>query len=72
MLRLMLRLILAAALLALAPAAYAADAGQMEENKKVVLQFYEAAINRKDFDAAARFGRATPSTIRKPPTAPKG
>jgi predicted SnoaL-like aldol condensation-catalyzing enzyme len=51
----MLRLILAAAMIALAPAAYAADAKQMEENKKVVLQLYEAAINQKDFDAAAKF-----------------
>jgi predicted SnoaL-like aldol condensation-catalyzing enzyme len=51
----MLRLILAAALMVVAPAAYAADAGQMEQNKKVVLQFYEAAINQKDFDAAAKF-----------------
>jgi predicted SnoaL-like aldol condensation-catalyzing enzyme len=51
----MLRFILAAMLMALAPAAHAADTGPMEENKKVVLQFYEAAINRKDFDAAAKF-----------------
>jgi predicted SnoaL-like aldol condensation-catalyzing enzyme len=51
----MLRLILAAAMIALAPAAYAADAAQMEANKKVVLQLYEAAINQKDFDAAAKF-----------------
>jgi predicted SnoaL-like aldol condensation-catalyzing enzyme len=51
----MLRLILAAAMIALAPAAYAADAAQMEANKKVVLQLYEAAINQKDFEAAAKF-----------------
>ncbi len=51
----MLRLILAAVMIALAPAAYAADAAQMEANKKVVLQLYEAAINQKDFDAAAKF-----------------
>jgi hypothetical protein len=51
----MLRLILAAAMIALAPAAYAADAKQMEENQKVVLQLYEAAINQKDFDTAAKF-----------------
>ena len=50
----MLRLILAAAMIALAPAAYAA-AAQMEANKKVVLQLYEAAINQKDFDAASKF-----------------
>ena len=51
----MLRFFLIAATIALAPAAYAADAKQMEENKKVVLQLYEAAINRKDFDAASKF-----------------
>jgi predicted SnoaL-like aldol condensation-catalyzing enzyme len=51
----MLRLILAAALIAVAQAAFAADAKQMEENKKTVTAFYDAAINRKDFDAAAKF-----------------
>jgi len=51
----MLRLFLIAATIALAPAAYAADAKQMEENKKVVLQLYEAAINQKDFEAASKF-----------------
>src|SRR5262249_57874040 len=33
----------------------AADAAQMEANKKTVVDFYDAAINRKDFDAAAKF-----------------
>ena len=51
----MLRLFVIAAMVALAPAAYAADAQQMEENKKVVLQLYEAAINQKDFEAASKF-----------------
>jgi len=51
----LLRLILAAALVAFASAAHATDAKQMEENKKVVLQLYEAAINQKDFEAAAKF-----------------
>ena len=51
----MLRLFLAAALIALAPAAYAADQKQMEENKKTVVEFYDAAINQKNFDAAAKF-----------------
>ncbi len=51
----MFRLILAAALLVFASAAHAADAKQMEENKKVVLQLYEAAINQKDFEAAVKF-----------------
>jgi predicted SnoaL-like aldol condensation-catalyzing enzyme len=51
----MLRLILAAALIALAPAAFAADARQTEANKRTVTAFYDAAINQKDFDAAAKF-----------------
>jgi predicted SnoaL-like aldol condensation-catalyzing enzyme len=41
-----------AACLAAAPA-LAADAAQMEANKKTVLEFYEKAINQKDFEAAS-------------------
>jgi predicted SnoaL-like aldol condensation-catalyzing enzyme len=51
----MLRLFLTVMFIALAPAAYAADAAQMEANKKTVTEFYDAAINKKDFDAAAKF-----------------
>ncbi len=51
----MLRFNLAAAVIAAAPAAVAADAKQMEANKKTVTAFYDAAINHKDFDAAAKF-----------------
>jgi predicted SnoaL-like aldol condensation-catalyzing enzyme len=51
----MLRLLLAAALIAFAPSAFAADSKQMEENKQAVTQFYELAINQKNFDAAAKF-----------------
>jgi predicted SnoaL-like aldol condensation-catalyzing enzyme len=51
----MLRFFLALVIVALAPAAYAADAEQMEENKKTVLEFYDAAINQKNFEAAAKF-----------------
>ena len=51
----MLRPILAAAAIAFAPAAFAADAQQMEANKKAVTAFYDAAINQKDFEAAAKF-----------------
>jgi len=51
----MFRLILVAAFVALATAAYAADVKQMEANKNTVLAFYDAAINQKDFDAAAKF-----------------
>jgi predicted SnoaL-like aldol condensation-catalyzing enzyme len=51
----MLRLLLAAALATLALAAHAADAQQMEANKKAVLEFYDLAINKKDFEAASKF-----------------
>ena len=51
----MLRLLLAAALVTFAPAAYAADAQQMEANKKAVVEFYDLAINKKDFEAASKF-----------------
>ena len=47
-----LALILAAALALAAPAAQAAGP-QEEANKKVVLDFYEKAINQKNFEAAA-------------------
>jgi predicted SnoaL-like aldol condensation-catalyzing enzyme len=33
----------------------AADAAQLEANKKTVVAFYEAAINRKDFEAASGY-----------------
>lgn len=45
-------LILAVTLALAAPAAQAADP-QEEANKKVVLDFYEKAINQKNFEAAA-------------------
>jgi predicted SnoaL-like aldol condensation-catalyzing enzyme len=54
----MVRLTLAVAAFILsiaAPAAHAADAKQMEENKKVVAAFYDAALNQKDFDAASKY-----------------
>jgi predicted SnoaL-like aldol condensation-catalyzing enzyme len=51
----MFRQLVAAAVIAFAPAAFAADAKQMEENKKAVAAFYDAAINQKDFEAAAKF-----------------
>lgn len=45
-----------AALALLAPRpALAADARQMEENKKTVAAFYDAVLNQKDFDAAAKY-----------------
>ena len=44
----------ACALLSLAPA-NAADTAQEEANKKVVLEFYDKALNQKDFAAASRY-----------------
>ena len=53
----MVRPILATAfsLLIASPAALAADAKQMEENKKIVAAFYDAALNEKDFEKASRY-----------------
>jgi predicted SnoaL-like aldol condensation-catalyzing enzyme len=51
----MLRLLLAVSLILLAPSAFAADVKQMEENKQAVMQFYDLAINQKNFEAAAKF-----------------
>ncbi|NTW59530.1 MAG: SnoaL-like domain-containing protein [Nitrospirae bacterium] len=36
------------------PAAFSAD-NQEEQNKKSVLEFYEKAINQKDFEAASKY-----------------
>jgi len=44
----------AIAFMLIAPAA-AADREQMEQNKKTVAAFYDAALNRKDFEAAAQY-----------------
>lgn len=53
----MVRPLLAAAfsLLIASPAALAADARQMEENKKIVAAFYDAAVNQKDFEKASQY-----------------
>ena len=49
-------LTLAVAALALtAPAASVADAQQQEQNKKAVMEFYDKAINQKDFEAASKY-----------------
>jgi predicted SnoaL-like aldol condensation-catalyzing enzyme len=45
--------VIALALTALA--AGAADAQQQEANKKIVVEFYDKAINQKDFDAASKY-----------------
>jgi len=54
----MIRMTLAIAAFALAaatPAALAADAKQMEENKKTVAALYDAVLNQKDFDKASQY-----------------
>jgi predicted SnoaL-like aldol condensation-catalyzing enzyme len=54
----MLRLLVAAttcALLAAMPCARAANAEQLETNKKTVTAFEDAALNQKDFDAASKY-----------------
>lgn len=55
--------------LAVFPAA-ADDAAKLAANKKTVLEFYEAGLNRKDFDAAAKF--FGPRYVQHNPTAPDG
>ncbi|MEO8314563.1 MAG: ester cyclase [Pseudomonadota bacterium] len=43
-----------AAMLVLPSLAGAADAKQLEANKRAAVAFYDAAINKKDFDAASK------------------
>jgi len=50
--------------------ASATDAATQEANKKTVLEFYEMGLNRKDFDAAAKF--IGPRYVQHNPTAPDG
>jgi predicted SnoaL-like aldol condensation-catalyzing enzyme len=52
-----------------APIPAAAD-DTREANKKTVVEFYEAAINRKDFEAASKF--FGPRYVQHNPTAPDG
>lgn len=59
----------AISLLALAPTSHAADA-HVESNKKTVLAFYEAALIRRDIDAARQYLGS--SYIQHNPTAPDG
>ena len=51
----MLRTLCIAAFISFAPAAHATTAEQMEANKKAVAEFYDFAVNKKDFEAAAKF-----------------
>jgi predicted SnoaL-like aldol condensation-catalyzing enzyme len=48
-------LLTALALLPATPAAFAADAKQMEDNKKTITAFYDAVLNQKDFDKASQY-----------------
>jgi predicted SnoaL-like aldol condensation-catalyzing enzyme len=58
-------------MLTLSPSsAFAADAATLEANKKTVLEFYEAGLNQKDFEAAAKF--FGPRYVQHNPTAPDG
>jgi len=61
---------LAAVLAFAAPPALAADPPQLEANKKMVVEFYEAAINQKDFAAASKF--LGPKYIQHNPNAADG
>ena len=63
------RIALVAGLLALVTPALAGTA-QEEANKKTVLAFYEAALNRKDFAAAQKY--IGPRYTQHNPTAPDG
>ena len=55
--------------LAVSPAA-ADDAAKLAANEKTVLEFYDAGLNRKDFDAAAKFFGSR--YVQHNPTAPDG
>jgi predicted SnoaL-like aldol condensation-catalyzing enzyme len=56
-------------LVSVAPIPAAADA-TLEANKKTVVEFYDAALNRKDFEAASRF--FGPRYVQHNPNAPDG
>src|SRR5215831_16580124 len=57
-------------LIVLMLAAFPAHAADLEANKKAVLEFYEAGLNKKDFEAASKyFG---PKYIQHNPGAPDG
>jgi predicted SnoaL-like aldol condensation-catalyzing enzyme len=56
-------------LVSAAPIPAAADA-MLEANKKTVVEFYDAALNRKDFEAASRF--FGPRYVQHNPNAPDG
>jgi len=47
--------VLAVALVLSLPAAHAAETLPLDANKKTVVEFYEKAINQRDFDAASKY-----------------
>lgn len=51
----MLPALAAAFVLAFCPAVYGADAKRQESNKKMVKEFYELALNKKDFESASKY-----------------
>ena len=57
-------------LISAATPAFADDTAKEAANKKAVLEFYEAGLNQKDFDAASKF--FGPRYIQHNPTAPDG
>jgi predicted SnoaL-like aldol condensation-catalyzing enzyme len=66
-----LTLMLVAAILALTVySAYGADPKHLEINKKNVVEFYNLAINKKDFEAASKY--MGPKYIQHNPLAPDG
>ena len=62
--------VLLGVLMSAGAAAAADDTAKLEANKKAVLEFYDAGLNRKDFDAAVKF--IGPRYIQHNPTAPDG
>ena len=69
MTRIALLLLAAGLLVWTAPRSAAADASE-EANKKTVVEFYDTAINRKDFEAASKF--FGPRYVQHNPMAPDG
>jgi predicted SnoaL-like aldol condensation-catalyzing enzyme len=64
------RIVLVAGLLALVTPAVAGNTAEEQANKKTVLEFYDKALNQKDFEAAAKhFG---PRYIQHNPNASDG
>ena len=59
--------LIALAMLAVSGPSFAAD---LEANKKTVLEFYEAGLNKKDFEAASKY--LGPKYIQHNPGAPDG